>query len=175
MITPNAPLLRRTLEHIKANPQQHDQTVWRTTTACGTVACYAGWAAELAGGEWIGGGDLLVAVPEDDGKEVFFDAIDAAARAQRILGLTEDQADALFYSENNLERIERIVDDLCAAAEQEKLRVALHAAVDAVEPPEGAPLPGHVHCQGDKMCADCAAYDAECHEDTEAAHPHPNH
>ncbi len=57
---PNREMAKRVLEHIKANPEQHDQSDWVVDedggTGCGTVACVAGWAYILAHGEYDGRG-----------------------------------------------------------------------------------------------------------------------
>lgn len=48
---PNAELAYRVLDHIDADPASWDQATWIKRTDCGTVACFAGWAVQLAGGE----------------------------------------------------------------------------------------------------------------------------
>lgn len=55
---PNAELAYRVLDHIDADPASWDQATWIKRTDCGTVACFAGWAVQLAGGkvefDWLG-------------------------------------------------------------------------------------------------------------------------
>lgn len=126
--TPNVDLLRRTLAHIETHPELWDQTRWRTETEnCGTAYCFAGWAATLDGGQWYSDdpgsacGDDLLAVDEDgeyvmalkDGTLV----TDIQARAERILGLTESQAEMLFYSLNTLDDLRGIVAELCEGSD----------------------------------------------------------
>jgi hypothetical protein len=46
----NVPLLRKSLEHITAHPEQWEQHSWAVQTeSCGTQFCLAGWAVSLAG------------------------------------------------------------------------------------------------------------------------------
>lgn len=52
----NKPLLQRTLEHIKKDPDSYYQGQWRefnTKSSCGTTMCVAGWACELDGVVWL--------------------------------------------------------------------------------------------------------------------------
>lgn len=50
MTAPNAELAYRVLDHIDADPEQHDQKVWiKRVNDCGTAACLAGWACLLSG------------------------------------------------------------------------------------------------------------------------------
>src|SRR4051812_46897448 len=45
----DVPLLRKTLEFITDNPDQHRQDTWAKRTECGTAMCLAGWAVTIAG------------------------------------------------------------------------------------------------------------------------------
>lgn len=48
----NIPLLRKTLEHIEAHPNEWSQRVWgQRIVGCGTTYCFAGTAAVLSGYE----------------------------------------------------------------------------------------------------------------------------
>jgi hypothetical protein len=49
MPEPNIPLLRKTIEHIEAHPEEWDQTTWAVRTPCGTTMCFAGTALFVAG------------------------------------------------------------------------------------------------------------------------------
>lgn len=51
MSKPNAELAYRVLDHIDADPKSWDQGRWIRKTDCGTAACFAGWAVQLAGGK----------------------------------------------------------------------------------------------------------------------------
>lgn len=122
----NVPLLTQTLAHIEANPSEWDQTWYR----CDTGMCFAGWAAQLAGGKWhTSDPDLfddldsyLIAEPGDDpatttlvdgsGVRVVF----APTRARRLLGLSSSQACELFASGNRLDDLRRIVARLVEEA-----------------------------------------------------------
>ena len=112
--TPNVPLLRKTLEHIEAHPEQWNQEFWR----CGTGMCFAGTACDLDGGEWMADGSAHLARREGEqfqpdewapGREV----IHARFRARTVLGLTRHQAAALFCADNTLPDLRRIVGELC--------------------------------------------------------------
>jgi hypothetical protein len=120
MATINAVLLRRTLAHIEALP---DGTGWEQGSyRCNTGMCFAGWAAELGGGVWATDAtdqyaSMLIPEPGDElgrietmpthGQVVY-----APRRAERILGLTDDQADRLFDPDNDLSVLREIVAEL---------------------------------------------------------------
>jgi len=118
---PNVDLLKRTLAHIESHPEEWHQEHYR----CGSGMCFAGWAATLAGGLWAvedvdddeesGDTDMLVAEPgeakaDEDGNVWAFN------RAQRILGLSSDQACVLFGSDNSLDELRGMVRYLCGEA-----------------------------------------------------------
>jgi hypothetical protein len=119
-MTPNVPLLRKTMEHIEAHPQEWDQQVWR----CGTTMCFAGTACDLDGGQWADAD-----MPEDEDAPYLLrrdgepeedtytnigpGLIHAATRARRILGLDETQADFLFGTSNTLDYLRAGVAELC--------------------------------------------------------------
>lgn len=116
--TPNVELLRRTLAHIEEPSTPWDQEDYR----CETGMCFAGWAAQLAGGVWVTGpddpwSDTLVADATDDPAFLHdvhgTEGISAARRAARILGLTPEQSYRLFAGGNDLETLRHIVDELC--------------------------------------------------------------
>lgn len=119
MSTPNVDLLRRTLAHIEANPDEWDQTHWR----CETAMCFAGWACDLAGGQWYEDDptgmyrDELIAEDGDTGPYMHsrngVRTIHVDDRARRVLGIDEPQADRLFDAVNNLHDLRRIVGALC--------------------------------------------------------------
>lgn len=124
MPTPNAELLRRTLDHIKANPAEWNQDQWR----CDTAMCFAGWSATLAGCTWIRDDNYqshVVAEPADVWSRTMWvgrldhTVVHVSERARRVLGLTSKQAVTLFSPDNGLDDLERIVGELCAQAEAE--------------------------------------------------------
>lgn len=97
----NVPLLRKTLEHITAHPEEWDQAVWMRQsgrTECGTAGCVAGWAVTFAG-HTLDFESAVIFWGEaqylDDGREI-------EQAAQDELGLTDDQADRLFAEHNAL-------------------------------------------------------------------------
>jgi hypothetical protein len=120
-MTINVALLKQTLAHIEAHPEEWDQTEFR----CGSGMCFAGWAAQLAGGRWYADnpdealGDALIAEPDDPwafearaGVRVVY----AQLRAERVLGLDRKQANRLFAGSNRLPDLRRIVAGLCGEA-----------------------------------------------------------
>jgi hypothetical protein len=129
--TPNIELLDKVLKHIEDHPETWEQEVWRTeedeawvkdpetgvevlTVDCGTAFCFAGWTCQMEGGKWVDNSSLL-AVPEDE-IHPLRNWILASDRAERLLGLAEYEADALFRSENTLEDIREIVAQIKARA-----------------------------------------------------------
>jgi len=120
-MTPNVPLLRKVMEHIEAHPEQHVQRSWR----CGTGMCFAGWAADFSGLEWVYDPDHLDAelvytdddavltaalweVDEVNGRT----AVPVVYAAQRVLGLTARQARWLFASTHSRANLREIVTSL---------------------------------------------------------------
>lgn len=92
-LTRNSDLLRAVARQIREHPETYNQHVW----ACGTQACIAGWAVLLSGGRIGSANDtwgesvLDHAFLDDD--EVGEHVGDAA---ERLLGLTADEATVLF-------------------------------------------------------------------------------
>jgi hypothetical protein len=77
--TPNLPLLRKVLDHIDAHPEEWHQANMgdEDDLKCGTPMCVAGWALAFTGCQsqhWT------------------------AWRAASALGLTDDEADDLFFN-----------------------------------------------------------------------------
>jgi hypothetical protein len=122
-VTTNVDLLRKTLAHVEAHPQEWNQSAWRTHLGL----CFGSRACELAGGQWIhddphhafapylvpekGDARRDVSTLRDGPKGVY-----AGVRARRILGLTDDQATRLFASVNDRGRLILIVSQLCQEA-----------------------------------------------------------
>lgn len=91
----NTDLLLQIREQITAHPETHDQDQWGRRTECGTTHCIAGWAAVLSGAnlDWRKnefGVGLLCFVNEHD----------PGVYAAALLGLSCDEAGALFYQGN---------------------------------------------------------------------------
>jgi len=119
----NVQLLKQILAHIEANPGEWDQTWYR----CDTGMCFAGWAAQLAGGKWYTdsrddkSGSYLIAEDGDDLHTINqfvanVPVVFASVRAMRVLGLTASQAEELFAGGNRLPDLRRIVARLCEEA-----------------------------------------------------------
>ena len=131
----NVPLLRKVLEHIEAHGDEWNQVIWRAVfgraNRCDTAMCFAGHAAHMMDCEWAdvaghdGYGEWVIA---DEADREFAERADndasltetedgttlihCAWRAQRLLGLTNNQRMELFSGGNNLEDLQRIVGEL---------------------------------------------------------------
>lgn len=121
-MTINVPLLRKTLEHIEAHPEEWNQSAW----ACGTAGCFAWHAAMLDG---AGNPpdpfnqEYVPAEPGDDPDQLVEIAstqtVHVADRATRVLGLDSrvvESSGGLFRYDNTLDDLRRIVADLTAEA-----------------------------------------------------------
>lgn len=113
--TPNAELMWRVLDQIDAYPELWDQGYWFTVTDCGTAACVAGWACLLSGDKPFPLLGKLEDLPV--GEQVSYVDVQgwtrlARVRAQELLGITEDQADALFHYENTRDVLGRLVAEI---------------------------------------------------------------
>ncbi|GIH91990.1 hypothetical protein ACFFMN_33720 [Planobispora siamensis] len=116
----NVPLLRRVLAQIEAHPQTWYQQTWR----CESGMCAAGWAVELADGEWAFSlrhfaADAVIATPEEISAGLSYDlegktVVDAWLRAERLLGISRIQAAELFEARNSLDDLRHIVGRLIA-------------------------------------------------------------
>jgi hypothetical protein len=120
-------LAYRTLDQIEAHPETWKQHVWR----CDTGMCFAGWAAELAGGTWINSGfrpiPYMVAEGSDDPRhtreldnshgrawetEYRGKYIHVPVRAQALLGLDDNEMCRLFDGHNDLPMLRSLVADI---------------------------------------------------------------
>jgi len=107
----NVELLKKTLAHIEAHPEEWNQLEW-----CGTSCCFAGHAALLSGSSRVidteGAPVVLWArVRRPDGKLAHVWDV-----AEQELGLDEARAERLFQADNTIEDLRRIVSDLIADA-----------------------------------------------------------
>jgi len=101
----NLPLAEAVLEQVTAHPEMHDQNCYGIRRGCNTTQCIAGWAVVLspdAEAVWSGsliakGVDVLEAVKMLSGDGYAF-TVDVASAGSQLLGLTEDEADELFFS-----------------------------------------------------------------------------
>ena len=110
---PDIPLLRKCVEWAETEAQKPyrerrwEQSRWKVEKECGTAYCIAGYVIELQGGyEW-------------DRDEVWGDCIRSSdglgvervsTVANRLLGLTPEQGDALFYPGNNIQRVRHVAE-----------------------------------------------------------------
>ena len=127
----NVELLDLVIKTIKADPTKWNQGYYRTipnrakpeqqqdgrlvyAINCRTAFCVAGWAVQLGSENTPAWTDssTIVANEHDDPEEVSEGTIFASARAKRLLGLDEYQADELFNGDNSLDEIERVVDQI---------------------------------------------------------------
>lgn len=141
----NIELLDKVLNHIQAQPYTWDQDVWRTfgndtnfktvtddnkskdvlAVDCGTSFCFAGWACQLSNepAEWHSKTTLYAneADIEQHGDEVDtaggFKVIEPGYRAQRLLGLDNDQAEAMFAEGRTMEELENYIEQIKAGVE----------------------------------------------------------
>lgn len=97
----NVPLLRKTLEHITAHPEEWDQSNWAReseTSPCGTAYCVAGQTVHSLGHQLVWNpGTNNASFCRVDGKLRTIQS--AAAHA---LGITYDDAIRLFNALNDL-------------------------------------------------------------------------
>lgn len=125
----NRELLLRTVKHIKDNPEKHDQSAFRG--ACGSTYCFAGWAVVLHTGQAPEDKHLSYPgattwwVDKDTGKlsgtpySGYGNSIPVSDYAQKILGLTEIQADRLFYRSESKTQVYGYVRALLSSAGNE--------------------------------------------------------
>jgi len=97
---------------IETHPETHNQHDWGYETACGTTMCVAGHAAVLSGAKLnyfdFGNERKAYECTLPDGTITGIDRY-----AQEMLGLTDEQADNLFYNMNNdLDVIKNIFKDI---------------------------------------------------------------
>lgn len=100
----NKELLVDTLATIKANPQYWDQTQWH----CGTTHCFAGFVELLYMDLPITINSTILKNDDRFYKDYYTDW-KTPSNARELLGLTNNQSDALFHPTNTLEDLERIV------------------------------------------------------------------
>ena len=118
----NEPLARAVLEQIKRYPDLWDQENWAKRTSCGTSFCFAGWTCIIGDGmseeriDWSpdpwdhGETEVAVYYSTSSGRDGYVRKI--AIRAALLLGLTYGAAMELFGSTNEIEDLERMVNEL---------------------------------------------------------------
>ena len=128
--TPNAELLDAVIEQISKDKKHWDQGSWRDEPisadqpdlvtergkkvlpiTCGTSFCFAGWAVQIGSEtkpKWANT-YALWANSHDNLADIENGTITASDRARRLLGLTIEQAGALFSGSNSLREIKTYV------------------------------------------------------------------
>ncbi len=111
----NLPLLKETMQVILANPELHNNSTW--ISPCDSTMCYAGHAAMLAGAEFdferyeANGQEWLV---DETGKARIWcssgSSISISSYAQEKLGLSDTEANYLFYANRTVDELVEAVD-----------------------------------------------------------------
>lgn len=121
---PNVPLLLAVSQYIHDHPETWVQNRWH----CETGMCFAGHAASMTGGVWteVPYKDRLVYVPEDGAVmgSVREYGTWPADRAQRVLGLTDEQGDQLFRYDNDMLAIDLVIADILDGWEEPRQGMA---------------------------------------------------
>lgn len=107
--------MRKVLEHIHANPEEHDQNSWAVKKpSCGTTMCYAGTTLHLAGyrllWEKIGESGELAATSAQNPQTGEVGLIED--EASKLLGLTSWEANQLFYCWGDVAHLYEVVNRL---------------------------------------------------------------
>lgn len=135
----NADLADEVIAVIEAMPERWDQEAWAMSKkcpdpekdileegwSCETGMCFAGWAVAIGHElEWIDTDSRIYpgcfAIPAGEAeipslmpaRESYVQGMTIAQAATYLLGITEYEADRLFYSGNNLEDIKQRVERL---------------------------------------------------------------
>ena len=100
-------IIDKILAQVLMFPETHDQDMFMDTAAqCGTTFCVAGWAVHFSDEyEIIETGNTGYPVRKRDHVELLW-----SESGQDILGITEDQANHLFFETNNEEAISYLKD-----------------------------------------------------------------
>lgn len=107
----NVPLLRKTLEHITAHPEEWDQDTWAVESeesSCGTAYCLAGHTAQSLGYPLVWQpGTNMASFCLADGKLRTIENV-----AMHALGLDYHDAVRLFSATNNLHTLWSVANEL---------------------------------------------------------------
>jgi hypothetical protein len=95
----------KVLEHIEAHPKEWTQGCWATLTSCGTSYCFAGWTCVIGGNDdqqprFTKYGDAYMTAR---GSEI-------GSEAAELLGLSDEDACALFDGTNGLDHLRALVE-----------------------------------------------------------------
>lgn len=119
----NLERLRHLRETVLANPETWSQRHWAKRTECGTYLCFAGWAVTLKGEEVDWQSPEVMQIDIDDFGYVLSGRVTTGAviadSARGWLGLTREQADDLFYSDqfNGMDVLDRLISETEMAQE----------------------------------------------------------
>lgn len=91
-MTINTELFQKVYDQITKHPETHDQSIFEG--GCGTTRCVAGWAVVIHHGI-----DSIYQLHYRGGSFI-------AREAAELLGLSEEEADHLFYKTVNYEAVE---------------------------------------------------------------------
>lgn len=97
----NVELLQKTLDTIKANPQHWNQKVWH----CGTSHCFAGFAELIANNLSVETGYEQIRALKLNSKLESH----TGRYAEKLLGISDEDGDVLFYGYNTLSQLESMV------------------------------------------------------------------
>jgi hypothetical protein len=100
----NIELAEKVREAIFMDPESHDQGEYGRITDCGTIACIAGHTLLQDGYTVKLTKDNYTQYSRPDGSAVGFEF----EEARELLGLTSEEAQALFYCMNNEEAIDML-------------------------------------------------------------------
>lgn len=115
----NLELLKQTWEFIKKNPEMHNQADFINNTQCGTTMCFAGHATVLSGAEfpkepndsyWFLTPDGKLTEKDENGARK---GIYVEKYARDVLGMTDEEAQFIFYHTSNYgfaEKIEYLIE-----------------------------------------------------------------
>jgi hypothetical protein len=96
----NKELLLKVADHILAHPEEFDMSIYTAPNGCGTVACIAGHGLIMSGYSSASNGNLTAGKSDDlfrpNGDQVW----DYHKEAANLFGITEEQAQVLFFHEN---------------------------------------------------------------------------
>lgn len=100
----NVELLQKTLDTIEQLPQHWNQSFWH----CGTSHCFGGFAELIAN-------NIPIETSHDEIERLRIArklGVRTSIEAERLLGISVEDADVLFYGYNTLELLERMVAHL---------------------------------------------------------------
>ena len=111
----NWPLIEKVYDHILCHPEEWDQTVFADQNTCGTTFCFAGTAVAMTHDVTFDrNGNLFI----DGHIDSETDEWDLEVLARRELGISEDEADELFYTMTKDPEVIRNILDVWQMAEK---------------------------------------------------------